>query len=173
MKSGVSVASGANFYAYDEAGQLLGEYSNNGAAVQETVYLGTTPVAVLRGDVYYVYADHLDTTQVITTSSDNSPVWRWDTADPFGAQLPLENPSGKGTFTFNPRFPGQLFDRETNNHYNYHRDYDPQTGRYIQSDPIGLLGGIDTYLYADGNPISLSDRTGDCPSCVAAAIGGG
>ncbi|UUZ47448.1 hypothetical protein LP420_29860 [Massilia sp. B-10] len=63
VKSGVSVASGANFYAYDEAGQLLGEYSNNGAAVQETVYLGTTPVAVLRGDVYYVYADHLDTTQ--------------------------------------------------------------------------------------------------------------
>lgn len=52
------------------------------------------------------------------------------------------------------------FDRETNLHYNYFRDYDPETGRYIQSDPIGLRGGINTYTYVHGNPMSLRDSFG-------------
>ena len=61
---------------------------------------------------------------------------------------------------FNLRFPGQYLDRETGLHYNYFRDYDPQTGRYVQSDPIGVRGGLNTYLYALARPISLSDPLG-------------
>lgn len=58
------------------------------------------------------------------------------------------------------RFPGQYDEPETRLHYNYHRFYDPTTGRYIQSDPIGLRGGINTYLYSRANPIRYIDPLG-------------
>ncbi|NJD25589.1 MAG: RHS repeat-associated core domain-containing protein, partial [Betaproteobacteria bacterium] len=78
----------------------------------------------------------------------------------FGANPANENPAGLGAFAFNLRFPGQLFDAETGTHYNYFRDYDPAIGRYIESDPIGLEGGINTYGYVTGNPLSSFDATG-------------
>jgi len=65
------------------------------------------------------------------------------------------------TFTLNLRFPGQYFDKETKTHYNINRDYNPVTGRrYIQSDPIGFDGGINTYLYANANPLVNVDESG-------------
>ncbi|MFC5473998.1 RHS repeat-associated core domain-containing protein [Paraherbaspirillum soli] len=167
------VATGSNSYVYDEAGHLIGEYDVNGQVIEETVYLGDLPVAVLKQtvtgsgvnqitatNVYYVYADHINTPRVITQASDNKMVWRWDNADPFGMLPPDENPSGLGVFTYNQRFPGQLYDKETNNFYNIHRDYDPQQGRYLESDPIGLSGGINTYGYVGGNPIIRIDPRG-------------
>lgn len=62
--------------------------------------------------------------------------------------------------TFNLRFPGQYYDLETGLHYNYYRDYDPQTGRYIESDPVGFSGGISAYLYAYANPLRSYDPLG-------------
>jgi RHS repeat-associated protein len=56
--------------------------------------------------------------------------------------------------------PGQYYDAEIGTNYNYARDYDPTTGRYEQSDPVGLLGGLGTFTYSQSNPISLSDPTG-------------
>ena len=50
-------------------------------------------------------------------------------------------------YTFPLRFPGQQYTLQTGLYYNYQRDYDPIVGRYVQSDPIGLLGGVGTYRY--------------------------
>jgi len=91
-------------------------------------------------------------------------VWKWD-SDPFGTDVPNQNPSGLGTFVYNLRFPGQYYDQETGLNYNYYRDYDSATGRYISSDPIGLAGGINTYGYANQNPVSNIDPFG-LASCI-------
>jgi RHS repeat-associated protein len=156
--------SATTLFVYDEAGHLLGEYSSTGALLQETVWLGDTPVATIRPktggvDVFYVHADHLNTPRKISRPSDNKLRWRWDST-PFGTGVPDENPDGVGVFGYNLRFPGQHYDVETGLNYNYFRDYDSATGRYVQSDPIGLLGGTNTYAYVAGNPLSHFDPDG-------------
>ncbi|TFY97103.1 Ig-like domain repeat protein [Ramlibacter humi] len=158
------------YYVYDEAGRLLGEYDANGYPVYETIYLGNTPVGVIKqtgsvqgGDlavsVYNVHADQIDTPRMITRQ-DQMIVWRWDTAEPFGASAPDQDPTGLGEFVFNQRFPGQVFDRETGLFQNWNREYDASLGRYRQVDPVGLKGGINPYVYAALAPVSAADPTG-------------
>jgi RHS repeat-associated protein len=123
-----------------------------------TLWVGSS-VAQSPAGVYYVHTDHLNTPRAITNQVGQT-VWSWDNTDPFGANAPNENPSGLGTFTCNLRLPGQYFDKETNLYYNYFRDYDPSIGRYIQSDPIGLEGGLNTYGYVGSNPLNFMDPEG-------------
>jgi RHS repeat-associated protein len=87
-------------------------------------------------------------------------VWIWDQQEPFANTLAAENPSGLGAFEFSLRLPGQYFDRETNLHYNYFRDYDPAMGRYSRSDPIGLKAGLNTYAYVGSSPLAAVDWQG-------------
>ncbi len=155
-------------WIYDDAGNPVGEYAYpGGAPVQELIWLGATPVAVAASlsqgqkqysyGLGYIWPDHLGTPRAIINSG-GTQIWQWDSA-PFGDTAANSNPSGLGTFTFNHRFPGQYLD-ESGVHQNGARVYDPAIGRYIQSDPIGLLGGVSTYAYALGNPIQSADPTG-------------
>jgi RHS repeat-associated protein len=158
---------GTTLFMYDEQGHLLGEYDGTGRLIQETVWLGDIPVATLKPsasgqgtDIHYVHADHLNTPRRISRPADNMLLWAWD-SEPFGNSAPDQNPQGAGTFAYHLRFPGQYFDQETGLHYNYFRDYDPGTGRYIQSDPIGLEGGsMSLYTYADNAPTMNADPLG-------------
>ncbi|MGJ0515580.1 MAG: polymorphic toxin type 10 domain-containing protein [Methylomicrobium sp.] len=154
-------------YAYDTQGHLLGEYDGNGQPLQEIVWFGDLPIAILKPaalpgtgiDLFYLHADHLGTPRKVSRPGDNQVLWNWD-GEAFGHSQPNQNPSNQGEFVFNLRFPGQYFDAETGLHYNYFRDYDPRTGRYVQSDPIGLTGGINTYAYVNGSPVNLVDPLG-------------
>lgn len=143
------------YYAYDEAGQTIGEYTAAGV-VEETVYLDELPVIVFGQGVNYVFADHLGAPRVLE-AEDGTVTWSWLDTDPYGAGGATTSNS---VAEYNHRLPGQIRDAETGLHYNFYRDYDPKTGRYIESDPIGLDGGINTYSYAEANPISLADPHG-------------
>jgi RHS repeat-associated protein len=144
---------------YDADEHLIAEVDGTGTTLVEYIWLGDTPVAVLRnGVLYYVYTDHLNTPRAVTDTA-NTMRWTWH-SEPFGSSLPNENPSGVAPFKLNLRFPGQYYDVESGLHYNYFRDYDPQTGRYVQSDPIGLAGGYNTYVYAHGGPLNEIDPSG-------------
>jgi RHS repeat-associated protein len=158
---------GTIYFMYDEAGHLLGEYNSTGALIQETVWLGDIPVATIRPktggvDVFYVHSDQLNTPRKVTRPNDNALRWRWDPT-PFGEGAPDENPASLGQFKYHLRFPGQYFDMETNLNYNYFRDYDPAVARYVQSDRIGLRGGINTYGYGFANPLRFADPRGLVP----------
>lgn len=145
----------------------MGEYNATGQLIQEIVWLDDLPIAVLKPnaaqsmvvDSFYIHSDHLATPRKITRPSDNKAVWSWE-SEAFGNTLPNQNPSNLGSFVFNLRFPGHYYDQETGLHYNVFRDYDPGNGRYIESDPIGLTGGINTYTYVGNNPLNLIDPNG-------------
>ena len=114
--------------------------------------------------MYFVHADHLGTPQKLT---DAAGAIAWDGVfAPFG-----ETHAITGTLAQNLRFPGQYADSESGLSYNWHRYYDPASGRYLQSDPIGLAGGINSYAYVNGNPLRYTDPQGLNPA-VGATIGG-
>jgi RHS repeat-associated protein len=92
-------------------------------------------------------------------------MWTWF-SDPFGTDAANSNPAGAGPFAYNLRLPGQVFDGQVGLHSNGYRDFDPATGRYIESDLIGLRGGINTYTYVGGNAISRIDPLGLMPPPV-------
>ena len=159
-------ATSTTIFAYDQSGQLLGEYASTGAAIREYVWLGTMPVALFTPDpvaanppiAYFIDTDHLNTPRAVT-DRNNALRWSW-LAEPFGTDAPATSPQGLEAMNLPLRFAGQYDDAESGLFYNYFRDYDPWAGRYSQSDPIGLAGGLNTYSYVRGNPLSRVDPLG-------------
>jgi RHS repeat-associated protein len=128
------------------------------------------------GITHYVHVDHLGTSQRLTNTQGET-TWR-AVSEAFGKTFidTTLAPATTGTTTNNLRFPGQYEDSETGTHYNYMRTYLPMVGRYGETDPIGLGGGLNTYSYVGGNPVSYIDPTGEflaVPILVGGLIGGG
>lgn len=148
--------SAARFFHYDRDGQLIAESDLAGTMLREFVTLDGLPLALYNAgaSMRYVHPDHLGGPQKMTNADGTV---RWDLRQkPFGELV-----AAGGGATQNPqRFPGQYYDAEFGIHQNHFRDYDPTLGRYLQSDPIGLEGGINTYAYVGNNPVNRIDPLG-------------
>ncbi len=155
QRAAKTTSSSITHFLYDRADRLLAEINGaDGAAQTEYVWLDDMPLALVTGGtLYLIHPDHLNTPQKAT---DGAQTLAWDAVlRPFGQAEQQTFPP-----LTNLRFPGQYLDTESGLHQNGFRDYDPTLGRYIESDPIGLDGGTNTYAYAAGNPIAKIDPLG-------------
>ena len=147
-------------FHYDHNNQLIAETDEHGKPVKDYLYTGGTRVAMVdyeasQGGVHivYIHNDHLGTPKLMT-DANQAVTWRSEVL-PFGEQL-----ASISDMMQKHQFPGQYSDAESGFNYNYFRDYDPSIGRYVQSDPIGLLGGVNTFGYGYSNPCGSVKRVG-------------
>lgn len=156
---------------YDRIGHLLEEANGSGAALRDYIWFDDVPVAMVDDTgaspvIYYIHTDQLGTPQKMTDGSAN--IVRDNVSDPFGNAIATQgmnwDAANWGSFNWavsmlslsNFRFPGQYFDSETGLNQNWNRDYDPTTGRYVQSDPVGLAAGLTpTPMLMETRPVQL------------------
>ncbi len=141
---------------YDDTGQLIQEYSwkPNSVWMTDPLFTRTVDNASGKTQVHYYINDHLGTPQK-AFRRNGKVTWKAQSSA-FGETEVW----GESELRNNLRFPGQYFDAETGLHYNYFRDYAPGLGRYVESDPIGMLGGLNNYIYSGANAINSTDTLG-------------
>ncbi len=149
----------ATRFGFDEQARLLDEAGPSSS--RDIVWMDDVPVAALdvtatTAVVNFLHADHIGTPRAVTNAAGNK-VWSWPfTSNAFGEAAPVSSTG----YVLNLRFPGQYFDAERGLMDNVNRSYEPSTGRYLQSDPKGLIAGPSTYLYANGRPLDVFDWLG-------------
>ena len=149
---------GVTDFVYDTNGTLIGSF-DGGVLVNEWIYLNESPVVQLAVTDTNLHPDNLGSPR-IGTDSLKDIVWRWE-GEAFGSSAANEDPDGDGQgSSVQLRFPGQFFDSESGLHYNQHRTYDPNFGRYTQRDPLGLSAGFNGYAYVGANPLVSIDPDG-------------
>jgi RHS repeat-associated protein len=152
------------YFHYADEG-LVAELDSSGNVTKSYGYKPgstwtTDPLFMKTGPDYYFYQnDHLGTPQKLT-AINGAVVWAAKYSSFGKASIEVE------TVKNNLRYPGQVYDEETGLHYSYHRYYDPKLGRYLTPDPIGLLGGINRFLYANSNPGNFTDPYGLWPTPI-------
>ncbi|MGG6462330.1 RHS repeat-associated core domain-containing protein [Solilutibacter silvestris] len=163
LRQGVSTS----IYAYDESGHWMGEYSSTGDPKQQIIWLDDLPVGIVTtanavSALAYIEPDHLGTPRAVIDATRNVAIWSWPlTGEAFGSVQPDQDPDGDGIlFSLDMRFSGQRYDSVSGLNQNWNRDYEAITGRYVQSDPLGLQTSNATYSYVDGNPFSEADPQG-------------
>jgi len=151
--------SGQRTYFFPSEEGLTSEFDSSGTFTQSYIYepdtlWGTRPLLTrTNAGTFYYHLDHAGTPQVLTNKA-GAIVWK-GSYTAFGKAT-----ISKELVTNNLRFPGQYYDAETGLHHNFFRDYSPSIGRYLQSDPIGLYGGLNSYAYVEGNPLNWIDPYG-------------
>ena len=145
------------YFLYDGhqlSAEIVADDESSNASMAQTLYLQELPVIQLIGkEAYAVHTDRLGTAQLLT-NAEGAIAWQAEYS-PFGKATVLVE-----DVVFKLRLPGQYEDSETGTHYNYLRDYDPETGRYLTSDPISINGGLNTYQYANADPLNSVDVLG-------------
>ena len=149
------------YFAWD-GNQIIAEYNGAGMRARRYAYLpsGLNPIQIEDANgIYNVHSDHLQTPQFLTDTSQQV-VWN-QSQETFGKSAVNTDPDNNSTdVVFNMRFPGQYHDEESGLHQNFYRSYDPETGRYLKRDPIGIEGGVNTYIYVLSNPTIYIDPLG-------------
>ncbi|MEG3791844.1 RHS repeat-associated core domain-containing protein, partial [Lysobacter sp. CCNWLW3] len=158
-----STSTAQTYASYDEAGHTVGIYDHAGNRIQEVIWLNDLPIGVIATNkLHYVQADHLGTPRNVIDPVVEKSVWAWQLGnEAFGGSAPNQDPDNNGAaFVLDLRFPGQRYDVVSGLNYNYFRDYESVTGRYFESDPIGLWDGPSTYAYVHSTPLHSFDIYG-------------
>lgn len=157
-----SVGSATTYFAPDERNHLIAE--NDSGIWVDYVWLNGRLIARTHGgQMEDIHLDQVGRPEAMT-NADQTLAWRAGNT-PFSRWIGTNN-----VVPLNIGFPGQYFDAELSLWNNGFRDYFPWVGRYLESDPIGLGGGINTYAYAGGDPLSYVDPFGLQRTTVDAAI---
>lgn len=169
----VGTTTGTTIYGYDRNSNLLTDNDGSGTTRADYVYLnpqsgpGATPVGTIQPSNNAMYFLHTDSLGTPSAATDIHRTVQWSaTYQPFGCTA-----TGMSGIVQDLRLPGQEWDLESGFNHNGFRNYATALTRYVESDPIGLAGGMNTYQYAQGNPFKYPDPKGLNSTVVYVGVG--